>query len=75
MATSNINKMIIYSKKKTKILVATALKIISLIEQFYRHCCCTAAFWRKVNFILSASCNNENKINWGHYYNLLIGFS
>ena len=46
MATSNLNKMIIYNKKKiTKNndpLVATALKKTCLIEQFYRHCSGTA---------------------------------
>ena len=46
MATSNLNKMIIYNnnKKKTKPLVAAALKKASLIEQFYRHCSGTAIF-------------------------------
>ena len=33
-----------------------------LIELFYRHCFGTAIFLKIVNFIVSASCKNENKL-------------
>ena len=60
MATTNLNRMIKDNKKKT--LVATALEKTCLIVQFCRHCFGTAIFLKKVNFILSVSCNNENKL-------------
>ena len=47
---------------KTKPVVVTALKKIYLIKQCYRHCSGTVIFLKKVNFILSVSCNNENKL-------------
>ena len=56
MATSNINKMTTLNKK-TKHVITTAFKKTCLIEQCYR-----AIFLEKVNFILSVSCNNENKL-------------
>ena len=67
MTTLNLNKMIIYNKRKinTKPFVASALKKKTcLIEQFYRHCFGAAIFSKKVNFIIlvSISCNNENKL-------------
>ena len=52
MATSNLNKIIIYNT--TKPPVATAIKK-ALIDQFYRQC-------HIYIFILSVSCNNENKL-------------
>ena len=49
--------------KETKPVVATAFKEKTcLIEQFYRHCPGTPIFLQTVNFILSVSCNNENKL-------------
>ena len=45
-----------------KAVIATAFKKDCVIKQCYRHCSDTAIFLEKVNFILSVTCKNENKL-------------
>ena len=49
-------------QKKASPSLRLLYKKVCLIEQFYRHCSGTAIFLKKVNLILSVSCNNENKL-------------
>ena len=67
-----LNKLIIYNKK-IKTFVITVLKKTCLIKQFYRHCSGTAIFLKKVDFNLSVSRNNENKLKLTFQFPLAKG--
>ena len=64
MATSILNKMIIYNKKNKAPLCHCIKKNSCLIQQFYRHCSGTAIFFffLKKGTLFYVSCSNDNKL-------------